>query len=169
MKNIIFIILFSLYTVISAKSSPSFIEIKNSYGYSSVLVLNDTLRIDTTGAGAYKKVVVDTSESIDVDRVASLVYSFRLWSNESDGDSITYIESIDCYDDGLDQWLSPSEYMENRELDSVYTFLGTTSTYAHQELRMLRCDKIRFIMSIPAAAGHSDTLYIPNRYLRLQD
>jgi hypothetical protein len=160
----ILILIFVMYAF--DKSAPGVVAVNNSFGYQSVLILNDTLRIDTTGSGAYKKVVVDTSNTIRVNRTSGLVYSFRLWSN---GDSITYTESIDCYDDGLDQWLSAGEYAENREQDSIYTFTNTTSTYGRQELRIQTCDKLRFIMSVPAAAGHSDTIYIPNRYMRLSE
>lgn len=148
------------------KSKPGFIAIDNSYGYQSVLILNDTLRIDTTGAGAYKKVVTDTTNAIDVNRTADLVYSWRSWSN---GDSIVYQESIACYDDGLDQWTYPTEYTESGTVDSIYNITGTTSEYGRKLLSVNTCDQVRFIMSVPDEAGHSDTIYIPTRVLRLSE
>lgn len=160
------IIIFILVSTLLAKSKPDFVAVNNSYGYQSILLLNDTLRIDTTGAGAYKKVVTDTSNAIEVNRIERVVYSWRSWSN---GDSIIYQESIACYDDGLNQWTYPTEYTESGTVDSIFAITGTTSEYGRRLLSVEYCDKIKFIMAIPATAGHSDTIYIPSRYLRLSE
>lgn len=166
MKNTIIILMLSLAFSVYAKSKPGFIPILNSRGYAKVLIKNDTLRIDTTGAGAYKKVVTDTSGAIEVDRASSLIYSYRLWSN---GDSGHAIEKIACYDGGLEAWLYPTEYAEEGGADSVIAVDSTLSTYKRIEVEPSKCDKIKFIMSVPASAGHSDTIYIPNRFLRLEN
>lgn len=169
MRKYTVLLIAALTAYVMAKSKPTYIGIKNSYGYDSLYIYNDTIRVDTTGAQAWKKVLTDTSSSVDVDRITGIVYSYRLYSDSTNTDSMIYTESIACYDDGLDQWLYPGDYIELDSPDSVLTPDSTGSSYGRIEIDVEKCDKIKFITSVPANCGHDDTVYIPSRYLRLEN
>ncbi len=166
----LFALISILMVFVFAERRPVNEPILNSYGFSSMLVLNDTLRIDTTGAGAYKKVVTDTSIAHDVGYASGLVYGFRMWSN---GDSITFTETMGCYSDALAAWVYSTDIDNilnySGESPNVTYALTSTAEYGIKELLSTSCDSIKFIMSVPAAAGHSDTIYIPKRGLRIQE
>lgn len=172
MKKLFLFALLFLIVLIFARQKPDYIEIVNSYGYSGMRVRDDSLNIDTTGSSAWKSVANDTSNTIVVEKVSSVIFTYTLALGQTD--SASFKIDIGCYDDGIDQWLWTADYTENHPygVDSMittYTLDTNTTGYGRRELQMERCDRIKFVFSAPDEAHNSDTVTIGSRYLRLQD
>lgn len=161
MKKPSIITLFFLAGLAFCLNLPNYQVILNSYGFAGVIAFEDTLAVDTTGAGAYKQVTADTSKAIQVDYAERISYSWQT----SGEDTSSYTEAIWCYDKGAAIWAEPG-YYGGEAADSILVVDGLKGI---KLLTFSACDSIKIVTTISATAGQGDTINILKRYLRLQE
>jgi len=171
MKSLTLLVLF-VSVIIFAEKKPIYDQILNSYGFTGLRVRDDSLNVDTTGASAWKSVLNDTTNSIDVDTYKSISFSYTLALAQSDSSSFKI--DVGCYIGGLSAWLWGADYTENQyygadSMISSYTLDTNTTGHGSKELQIKQCDKIKFVFSAPAEMSNSDTVVVGVRYLRGRD
>ncbi len=156
-------------------------ELKNSYGVKHTVgpgrttspwfIFVDSIFVDTTGRGTYKKKgLLDTTKAFAV-RDAYGFYTLS-WDRghraTASDDSGAFALKLDCYDLGAGNWLRPSD------LDKTFTpgdsvFYDTlvvakkdTAGGLKSDLYFPQCDSVRFILSATAATSNSDTINVRN-------
>jgi len=150
--------------------APAYQNVRNSYGCSgaSLFVLNDTVYVDTTCAGVWKKKLADTSQAVGVAWAGSVTFGYSLYSDSADTDSIIYQEEVLCKMVGLD-WMPAISWKAWDRIDSVIGPKYSVSSYGQREVNFSTCDSVKFVAKVLALTAHGDTIFINKRVLRLRE
>jgi len=141
--------------------------IKNSYGYDSLAIFDDSVLIDTSGAGDYnKKAVADTSQWIDVQEGSKFVYMWQLNTTAADGDSITYNELVLCGDD-LMGYVGSNDWYSFETITDTITIVNTVFGRGFEEIALSGCDSVAFISVAIGATDDQDTIHVTKRVLKV--
>lgn len=168
MKTISTVVFALLLSLPQAWKGPVYEPILNSFGHPGIKILDDTVYVDTTGGGKWKKLLADTSRAVYIAYAGSITYGYAMRSDSADTDSMMYQEQVLCCMAGLG-WIPALMWKAWAPIDSILQPIYSVSGYGQREVNFSTCDSVKFVASVLATTAHGDTIYLDKRTLRLRE
>jgi len=169
-KNMIIILLAAFAAFVWARM-PDYYLIRNGKGGNNVFIFDDTIYTANTAGVIAKKGLSDTSKPVPIVGSHIHTYQWKMASTMDDADSIQYREGVQCSSSVLGAWISgPAQYTDTNNIynDTAISCVYGVGGMGSYEGYFSRCDAVRFIMTVPEATGHSDTIKITKRGLKIE-
>ncbi len=144
-------------------------KISNSYGFSGTSapwkLVVDTVYVDTTGAGAYKKIGTGVAGAGDTSKAVAVhvqtagpqgFFSF-VGARTSAGDSGVFIIKPLCYSKTVSAWVSSLNMACNglNKCDTVLTTARDSAGFGIEEYFPSFCDSMKVVVTVKGATGAS--------------
>lgn len=143
-------------------------QLKNSYGigydggagtYAPWIFLVDTIKVDTTSNGTYKKIGTSGDTTKTIPTGGPVGYWNIVGRLTGEADSLGITVKPYCYSNLLGTWIKPKGQSTNAVItnDTLYTSNASEGNFGYESYVPSFCDSVKFLISKAVTLSKSDT------------